>query len=157
MIKKVARLAYCFFVQNGLGWLLAVINLTALHFFVWYLEGGLHHPAAIGCVEGKFTLISTFRYYREGVIGVLSDMASGFVLMFNLPAIALSNFLSDVLFAGTLDCVPTVDLRWNYSIFYQERIGLSILFVVFQWLIVGAVIKRLIRLVKESDQQISRI
>lgn len=151
MVKKIARLAYYFFVQNGLGWLLAVINLAALHFFLWYLEGGLHNPAATGCVEGKFTLISTFRYYREGIVGALSDMTSGFILMLNLPAITLSNFLSDVLFAGTPDCIPTDNLRWYYSVFYQERISLNILFVVFQWLIVGAVIKRLIRLVKESD------
>lgn len=150
MIKKIARLAYYFFVQNNLGWLMMVTNLAALYFFLWYLEGGLHNPTAIGCVEGKFTIISTYHYYQGGILGVLSDMTADFVSMINLPAIALSNFVSDIIFVGTPDCIPTVYPRWHYSVFYQERIILNVLFIIFQWLIVGAIIKRLIRLVKES-------
>lgn len=101
--------------------------------------------------EGKFTLISTFRYYRGELLGTLSDITGGFVAMFNLPALSLSNFISDIFFAGKPDCVSTIYPAWQYSWFYKARIALNILFVIVQWLLVGALIERLFRLVRESD------
>lgn len=150
-MKKVSQLVFPFFIHNNLGWVLVFANLTALYFFLWYLEGGLHNPIAIGCVDGKFTLISTFCYFRGELLGALTDMASGLIAMLNLPALSLSNFVSDIFFAGKPDCVLGVHSGWEYSFFYKARIGLNVLFIAVQWLIIGALIERLIKLVRESD------
>ena len=150
-MRKIFQTISCLFVRNNLGWILAVANLIALHFFFWYLQGGLHNPMATGCVEGKFTMISTFRHYQDGIVGVLSDMTSLFLFMLNLPALYLSDFVSNTLFSGRPVCIQNEGQPWQYTIFYQFQIALNVLFIIIQWLLVGAVIKRLVRLVKESD------
>lgn len=139
-----------FLTRNSLGLMLATANLTALYFFLWYLEGGLHNPTAIGCVDGKFTLISTFRFYYGELLTALSDLVGNFFKILNLPALSLSNFVSDAFFTGKPDCISDVYPGWKYSWFYKTRIGLNVLFVVAQWLSIGVILKRLCKLVKDS-------
>lgn len=149
MKRKFYQTAVSIFVTNRLGWILVVWNLLMFFFFIKFREGGLNNPAIFGCVAGKIELVKIYNPHF-GSFGEFFDLGFLLINLLNLPALFSSNIISDILFSAYPQCYLTEGNIWSYSSYYVARIWLSIFFIIIQWLLVAAIAKKLIKLVKDS-------
>src|SRR5687767_4856814 len=137
MKHKIQAIISDIFVTNLLGWILAIWNLLMFFFFIKFRDGGMHNPAMFGCVEEKIELIKIYNPHF-GSSSEFFDLGFLLVNLLNLPAIFLSNLLSDMLFSSYPQCIGIEDNVWIYSSYYLARICLAIFFIIIQWLLIGA-------------------
>ncbi len=140
-----------FFIHNAVGWGLVFANGTVISFLLWFSSGVIHTQMPSDGVARKVTVISAYKFNGGDLLGGLSDLTMIIMIILNSPALHLSNFVYETFFVSKAGNLSSMDQGCKFCWFYLSQIGCDIFFITIQWLIVGAVIKRLIRLVKESD------
>jgi hypothetical protein len=140
-----------FFIYNAVGWGLVFANGAVISFLLWFSSGVIHTQMPSDGTVHKITVISAYKFNGGDVLGGLSDLMMIVMIILNSPALHLSNFVYGTFFVSKPENLLSMDQGCKFCWFYFSQIGCDIFFITIQWLIVGAIIKRLIRLVKESD------
>lgn len=138
------------FFTNPIGWGLVFANFAVIYFLTWFSSDVIHTQMPTNGVVYKITVLSSYKFNGGDLLGGLSDFVMLIIIIINSPALNLSNFVYETFLVSKGESVIAVNEGCRLCWFYISQIGCDIFFITIQWLAVGAIAKRLIRLVKES-------
>lgn len=145
-MKNITRLISDFFIHNPVGWTLVFANFAVILFFHWLSSGLIHTRLPSGDTTPKITVVSSFNPTGNA----LADMAMLIIILLNSPVFFLSNLFYQTFFLDPTESFSTIDRSCTFCWFYISQIGCDVFFIILQWLVIGLIIKRLCKLVKDS-------
>lgn len=145
-MKKIIRLTLDLFIYNAFGWILVFANFTVIYFLIWVTSDVFHTQMPTNGEPYKITILSSYK-----VNGIApADFVMILVTALNLPALNLSNLFYQTFFANPAENLSIVDKSCKYCWFYIAQVGCDVLFIIIQWLVIGLIINKLCKLVKDS-------
>jgi hypothetical protein len=145
-MKQIKSLTADFFIHNSAGWMLISANFAMILFFHNLSSGLIHTRLPSSGTSQKITVVSSFNPTGNA----LADMAMLMTIFLNSPAFYISNLFYQTFFLDPTENLSTIDRSCTFCWFYISQIGCDVFFIILQWLVIGLIIKRLCKLVKDS-------
>ncbi len=145
-MRKITQLTLDLFIYNAVGWILVFANFTVISFLIWVTADIVHTQMPSNGKPYKITILSSYK-----VNGIApADFVMLVVMALNSPALYLSNLFYQTFFVNSTESFSTIDKSCKFCWFYLSQVGCDVFFIILQWLIVGLIIKRLCKIVKDS-------